>query len=94
MRRRGAIVLVVALSFGTVGGACGDDGEPTATPSPTPAVTPSPEPTPRTYTVEQGDTLIGIAREFDTTVDALVEANGIENPNVIQPGRELQIPPP
>lgn len=94
MRRHGAIVLVVALAFGVLGVACGDDGEPAATPSPTPTVTPSPEPTPRTYTIEPGDNLTTIAEEFGTTVDALVEANGIENPDVIQPGRELQIPPP
>lgn len=90
--RRSAVLLAVALVLGLAGAACGDDGEPAATPSPTPTATATPEPTPRTYTVEPGDTLIGIAREFDTTVDALVEENGIEDPDLIQPGRELRIP--
>lgn len=92
MRTCGArLLLAAALAFGSLAGACGD-GEPAATPAPTPEITPSPEPTPRTYVVEPGDTLTQIAERFGTTVDALVEANGIEDPDLIQPGRELRIP--
>ena len=36
------------------------------------------------YTVENGDTLGRIAARHDTTVAALVEANGISNPNRIR----------
>lgn len=91
--QRSAAVLAVGLVLGLLGAACGDD-EPAPTPTPEVTPEPEPEPTPRTYTVEPGDNLTAIAEEFGTTVDALVEANGIENPNVIQPGRELRIPPP
>ena len=46
------------------------------------------------YTIEQGDTLYSIARQFDVSVDALIELNNIANPDVIRAGDELFIPPP
>lgn len=39
--------------------------------------------------VEYGDTLSGIAAQFGTTVDRLVSANGISNPNMIYAGQTL-----
>lgn len=45
-----------------------------------------------TYTVRQGDTLSALARRYGTTVQTLVEANGIRNPNLIQTGMRLAIP--
>lgn len=45
-----------------------------------------------TYTVKKGDTLSGIATRYDTSVSALVSANGIKNPNVIHVGQVIQIP--
>jgi len=44
------------------------------------------------YIVEPGDTLSGIARRFGTTLDAMIEANGIEDPSKLYPGAELTIP--
>jgi LysM repeat protein len=44
-----------------------------------------------TYTVEDGDTLGAISRKFGTSVRALVEANGITNPNLIRTGTKLTI---
>ncbi len=46
------------------------------------------------YTIEQGDTLYSIARQFGVSVDALIEINNIANPDVIRAGDELFIPPP
>lgn len=42
-----------------------------------------------TYYVQAGDTLSGIAAKFGTTVSALVQANGISNPNVIYVGQKI-----
>ena len=35
-----------------------------------------------TYTIKKGDTLTSIAREYNTTVDDLAKANGIQNKNL------------
>ena len=43
------------------------------------------------YTVRRGDTLSGIAQRFGTTVDRLVEVNGISNPNIIRVGQTLSL---
>ncbi len=45
-----------------------------------------------THTVRSGETLSDIAVEHGTTVRAIVEANGITNPNLIVAGRSLEIP--
>ncbi|UCF60587.1 MAG: peptidoglycan DD-metalloendopeptidase family protein [Anaerolineaceae bacterium] len=44
------------------------------------------------YIVQPGDTLIYIAAVFGTTVEALADANGIEDPSLLIPGTELIIP--
>jgi hypothetical protein len=44
------------------------------------------------YTVRDGDTLWDIAREHDTTVDALQSANGLDEDDMIHPGDQLEIP--
>ena len=49
-------------------------------------------PTGKTYTVAKGDTLSGIAAQYGTTVDTLVELNGIQNPNLIMVGQVLKLP--
>ncbi|MFH8571714.1 LysM peptidoglycan-binding domain-containing protein [Streptomyces sp. NPDC017993] len=41
------------------------------------------------YTVKSGDTLTAIAASFTTTVDQLVEWNGIPDRNHIEVGQEL-----
>jgi len=64
------------------------------TPSPTQpskAVQP-PATSTQTYTVQSGDTLGSIANRYGTTVDAICQANDIENPNAIQVGQVLIIP--
>ena len=44
------------------------------------------------YTVQRGDTLSGIAAATGTTVQAIMETNGLSNPNVIYVGQTLCIP--
>lgn len=44
------------------------------------------------YTVQPGDTLYAIARRHGTTVQAIVAANNIANPNLIHVGQVLTIP--
>jgi murein DD-endopeptidase MepM/ murein hydrolase activator NlpD len=46
------------------------------------------------YTVRRGDTLSSIASHNGTTVEALVAANGIRNPNFILIGETLTLPGP
>lgn len=43
------------------------------------------------YTVQRGDTLARIARRYGTTVSAIIQDNGITNPNLIFPGQILRI---
>ena len=45
-------------------------------------------------TVQQGDTLFSIARQFGVSVDDLIEVNNIDNPDVIYVDDTLTIPPP
>lgn len=48
----------------------------------------------RTHKVQPGETLASIAKEYNVTVEAIVELNDLSNPNVIEVGYELQIPLP
>jgi|GEM_PF-519081 len=45
------------------------------------------------YEVQPGDTLFAIAQQFGVTVDAIVAANGIADPDLITVGAVLLIPP-
>lgn len=51
----------------------------------------TPTPSQRTYVVQQGDTLNGIALQFGTTAQAIRAANGLTSNN-INPGQVLVIP--
>jgi hypothetical protein len=70
----------------------------TATPPETPTVIPPqmelalPTPTIFTYTVVQGDTLIGIAGRYGVTIEALLAANPAVQPAALQVGTTLIIP--
>lgn len=44
------------------------------------------------YKIKSGDTLSSIAKTYGTTVSALQQANGIQNPNLIYAGSTLKIP--
>ena len=56
-----------------------------------PAAKPVPKPANRTYTVQAGDNLSGIAAKYGTTYQHLAAINGISNPNIIHPGQVLKI---
>lgn len=45
----------------------------------------------KTYVVRRGDTLSGIARRYNTTVQKLTADNSIKNPNLIYPGQVIKI---
>jgi len=47
---------------------------------------------PSTYVVGWGDTVSGIAQRYGTTVSAIVQANGMGNPDLIYVGERLSIP--
>ncbi|MEK9165095.1 MAG: LysM peptidoglycan-binding domain-containing protein, partial [Chloroflexota bacterium] len=78
---------------------------PTSTPPPifptlaftaTPTVLPTLAPTPAAiiYTVESGDTLIGIAVRHDVSLEALESANIGIDPGNLQPGQTILVPAP
>jgi len=46
------------------------------------------------YTIEGGDSLVGIAADFGVTVNAIMGANDLEDANDIQVGDVLLMPPP
>jgi LasA protease len=67
------------------------------------ALTPTPDelrvlPTPRQesvqYVVQAGDTLGSIALQYDISIETLMQANKIEDPNVLDVGMTLNIPAP
>ena len=68
-------------------------GTPTSTPTqpPTPTSTPTPIP-PLVHQVQEGETLILIAEENDTTVEAVLALNPDVDPELIQVGQILLIP--
>lgn len=99
-------VLLIILAPGFLGGGGAQPTPPavvgspspvpgaTATPAATPEPTASPEPTPQVYVVQPGDTLEAIARRHGVTAQQLLAANPqITNPNFIQVGQRLTIPP-
>jgi len=45
-----------------------------------------------TYTIQAGDTLARIAALFNSTIDAIIDENDLEDPNAIFVGQQLDIP--
>ncbi|WP_205528818.1 LysM peptidoglycan-binding domain-containing protein [Desertimonas flava] len=48
---------------------------------------------PTSYVIQEGDTLSAIAARFHVDVNALATLNGIVNPDDIEAGQTLQLPP-
>jgi LysM repeat protein len=101
-RRRGTgatavLVLSVVAMFG-----CGsdDDSSSSSTTAPLAPLTAVPTTTvaPTTtlaqiYVIQEGDTLSGVAAKFDVSLELLIAFNEITDPNAIQLGQQLVIPP-
>jgi lysozyme len=64
---------------------------PAPEPSPQPPIPQPAPPKPITYTIQSGDTLTSIAARFNTTIDALVAANRIPDPDMIFAGQVIKI---
>ncbi len=58
----------------------------------TPQGTAAPANIPATYTVQPGDNLYRISVKFNTTMQALIQLNGLANPNIVYVGQVLKIP--
>ena len=66
---------------------------PAPCPPPCPPPCPAPEPPSHcVYVVRSGDTVYKIARRFGTTMQAIILANDLRNPDLIYPGQILFIP--
>lgn len=66
-------------------------GEQVTQPTPT-AIVATSAPSALVHTVAAGDTMGIIAQRYGVTVDAIAEANDIENVDVLSIGQELKIP--
>jgi LysM repeat protein len=98
--RRLVVTAVVAGAVGLV--ACGGDNattNTTTTPLPTvprgvDSVVETTSTVPVQYIVKAGESLTSIAKKFGVTVAALVAFNELADPNHIEEGQQLKIPPP
>jgi len=70
-------------------------GAPILTPTPdTSHILPSTRKEPQKYVVQPGDTLGQIATSYGVSVEHIVKANDLKNPNVLDVGQKLVIPAP
>jgi LysM repeat protein len=82
-----------------IGAACGDSSESDAQLPPIVTTTSTTLPANTTtiptayYIVQSGDNLGNIARAFGVNLDELMALNNITNPNLIEVGQALAIPP-
>lgn len=101
MERRGLLALTAVLLAVTFAAAsCGDDAVSTSalppiatTTTTTIPVTTTTEYVPIFHEIEPGDLLANIATQYGVDYDELVAMNGIVDPDHIEVGDELQIPP-
>jgi len=65
---------------------------PGGTIAPTVLPTSAVHPGPATHTVAAGENLFRISLKYNVTLQALMQANGIINPNLVYVGQVLRIP--
>lgn len=96
-----AVTVLIVLSLFGRGGRPPATPTPSATPDvatqlaqalPTASATLEPTPTPHTYTVQPGDTLFAIAQALGVDMQALMDANGLTDPNTLDIGQVLRVP--
>lgn len=102
MLPRSAGAAALLLSFAGVAlAACGGDSGPSTGPTLAPIQTTSSVPitvltattVPQYYEVQRGDTLTEIAVAFGLPVVAIMQMNGMTDPNDVQAGQILALPP-
>lgn len=72
-----------------------DAGDPILTPTPdAPHDLPRLRSEPEEYVVQSGDTLGNIAKAYGISLEALIDANELINPNILSVGQVLVVPPP
>jgi LasA protease len=70
-------------------------GMPISSPTPdSPRVLPTPRVNPSQHVVQAGDTLGMIAQQYGVSLQALMQANGLSDPNLLSVGQTLTIPAP
>ncbi len=70
-------------------------GDPILTPTPdAPRLMPTARTDNESYTVQYGDTLGKIAQRYGVTLETLIQANNLANPNLLEVGVVLDIPAP
>lgn len=65
---------------------------PTSTIIPSPTVPPTATPVIVLHTVQEGETLFGIALQYGSTVERIRELNGMAEGDILSVGQTLQIP--
>jgi LysM repeat protein len=100
-----SVLSIIEANLGVINRECTNinPGEIIKVPQPTPTQTPQPTatlrqgvdvtPVPRaTYVVQAGDQLQAIARNYGLTINDILQANGLSDPNRIRAGQVLVIP--
>lgn len=84
----GTVVTLPAATPAQPGSGQPGSGQPSATATPASSSSTTSE----IYVVQAGDSLLGIALRFGLTLDALMEANNLTNPDFVFVGQRLTIP--